>query len=180
LYVAVGGGALGAVTAVIEAPRVKVALTYLVILAVGIALAWLVWSAVQRVFPRRPRKLSREELHRKEAEWRMKRLNAFVGNHTNFVSLFNSFNSADEIRAWIKTCRNDFFGEYPRDSGGFSSMVMAVSECRHAADLKEDIRILSTFWYDENKVRRGLGSYDSEIERQKTVVGAPPDTPLRR
>lgn len=130
------------------------------ILAFGFAFTWAMWRSTQwcirRFYNRRSLALERESKERR-VEW----LKKHVGNHTDFIAIFNDLKSADEVRTWIKTCRHEFFGEYPRDSGGFHFMVRCIAECRHSSELQNDVRLLEHFWFDEEKVRRGLAEYDS-------------------
>ena len=53
------------------------------------------------------------------------------------IEKFNAMEKPSDVIDWINSPKQDMYGEWPRDSGGFHQAISAAKQCRHGESLAE-------------------------------------------
>ena len=63
------------------------------------------------------------------------------------ITLFDSMNSADEVKTWFAQHEGYFFQEWPRGRPPLSRAIADAQKCRFASELTAFLKDLDDYWH---------------------------------
>ena len=68
----------------------------------------------------------------------------------SFTKIFDELQTVDEVRDLIAKDSWDLWGEYPRGSSRFDSLLIGINTCKHRHLMEQDLICLYESWYSRS------------------------------